>query len=202
MPLLFGLELEGFYRKSGAITVPPETYPTDTFPGLVEIRTVGGAPLKDCYFTILKRLSELGSVDIMTARHVFTGAERAAIRERFIDKGGVSLRNIYGRHPKLLGNATIASLQINMSNERRPAYRSKEGTNVAACYGVFDFVSIIRNLDEEFSKEIMLAKRQPGCYAIKDDGIRVEYRSLPNFVFKTGFYDINTVISRIEKCVR
>ena len=46
---------------------------------------------------------------------------------------------------------------------------------------MFDFVQIIRKLDEAFKGEIKAAKRLPGFYEIKPDR-RVEYRSLPNDV--------------------
>lgn len=64
-------------------------------------------------------------------------------------------------------------------------------------WGTFDFVEIIRNLDSEFKDEITTANRQPGFYSVKDD-IRVEYRSLPNFVSQIN---PTTLINRIRKCL-
>lgn len=98
------------------------------------------------------------------------------------EKDQVSVQNIYGKTPRRLGNRTLASLQINVSNRLAKKYTDSKGNVFPDRYGAIDVIPIVRGLDKEFSDEIKNSNRQPGMYAVKDD-IRLEYRSLPNSVF-------------------
>lgn len=187
----FGFELEGFYRNTdGQVTLPPKDYTTDDFPGLVEVRNHGGGDLEEQFYILLSHMDKYPSVDFTQWEHKFSPRERTAIRARHYEKGGVAINNIYGKSPRDLGSRTLASFQINISKYFGESNGFKR-------YGIFDFVEITRELDNEFKEEIKLSGRQPGFYSIKDD-IRFEYRSLPNAVILNKPQDL---IKRIKKCV-
>jgi hypothetical protein len=201
--LRFGFELEGFYHAGTEnITVPPKEYPRDSFPGLVEIRTSGGKSLELSYMELLYKASQyISTTSFSKVSHVFSGNELRQIRQVHFEKGGLKIENIYGKPPRLLGNKILASLQINISDLHTDSYRDCRGTLTPASYGLFDFVSIIRNLDEEFKQEIKESNRQPGFYCIKD-GYRLEYRSLPNSVFSPDITSGNEFLDRVRKCYK
>lgn len=194
MTWLYGFELEGFYEKhSGEISTPPIEYPTDGFPGLVEIKSSGGKDLVPAYFELLSEYVKYKNVSYKICEHTFSGKEQNILRQRMNYKDRVNIQNIYGKSPRLKGNKTLASFQINISS----GYYNKDGIFYSR---LFDPVRIVKNLDEEFSKEIKNSKRQSGFYAIKDN-CRLEYRSLPNFVFEDYLPAVPDLLSRIEKCV-
>lgn len=197
--LKFGFELEGFYGDT-EITVPPKEYPTDGFPGLVEFRSTGAKDIKQAYADIILAAMFHPVVQTNICEHIFSGKDRATLRRRHEVKSAWDIRNLYGRNPRLLGNKTIASLQINISEQRSNEYTDNKGFH-AASYGLLDIPRIIEALDVEFADEIKEAKRQPGEYCVKD-GIRLEYRSLPNFVFPFEAVKAKEFIERIEKCIK
>ena len=194
----FGFELEGFYIKDGVVDLPPRNYPTDGFPGLCEVRTSGGKPLDEAYFELL-RLYAKTPFSVQQHEHVFTPAQKRAIRARLNSKDAVEISNIYGKEPRALGNRTLASLQINISYMLSSEYRDDRGVLHPAQYGLFDFRPIIERLDKEFAEEIKTSGRQPGFYAVKDS-VRVEYRSLPNTVVDMQITTAQLFIERIRKC--
>lgn len=195
----YGFELEGFYTtKELGTTLPPLGWPTDGFPGLIEVRTVGANTLEDAYLKLLIEYFKY-NFDTQIYEHTFSPEEKVLLRKRRYEKDILDLGNIYGKKPRALGNRTLASFQINISNQIRPSRYDEKGVFHTAEYGLFDYLPIIRRLDWDFRYEIKEAKRQPGFYAIKD-GVRVEYRSLPNTVFTKG-NDILKFIERIRKCV-
>jgi hypothetical protein len=65
---------------------------------------------------------------------------------------------------------------------------------------MFDFRPIIERLDKEFAAELKMSNRQPGFYAVKDD-CRVEYRSLPNFVFTPDLAKIKPLLERFQRAI-
>jgi hypothetical protein len=189
--LRFGFELEGFYKnEDGQITLPPKEYTTDDFPGLVEVRNTGGGDLEEQLYLLLAKKDKYPSVDFTQWEHKFSPRERAAIRARHYEKGGVSINNIYGKSPRDIGSRTLASFQINISKY----LGSIDGTKR---HGLIDFVEITRELDNEFKEDIKASGRQAGFYSIKED-IRFEYRSLPNAVILNNPQDL---IKRIRKCL-
>jgi len=198
----FGFELEGFcYDDNNKLIVPPKEYPTDGFPGLVELRTRGPNDLVSAYTQILMECLEYQDVTFDVAQDKFDAEQRAILRRRHEVKDCVDIRNLYGRKPRLLGDRTIASLQINISNEISHEYWDKDRVHHPAVYGLFDIPQVVKNFDEEFAADISDAGRQPGEYAIKDHN-RLEYRSLPNFTFVTSFGPpAKQFINRIERCV-
>jgi len=215
MLLKFGFELEGFYfevkedehgRKYKNITVPPTDYSTDGFPGLVEIRTAKPSTnIFEAYMNMIACYRDsIKNVDFSCHTHTFSKEDKAVIRTKYHVKEAVKIRNIYGKAPRLLGNKTIASFQINISNivASRSSYVLHDGSELELSdqYGLFDFANIIRALDKAFEKEIKEARRQPGEYAIK--GNRLEYRSLPNFVAPlTNMQDIYEFIDKLSKII-
>lgn len=201
--LKFGLELEGFFDSGKGfdfIAPPPKDYPTDGFPGLVEFRSTGANSLHEAYSQVLVEIIKHPNVLTSEFEHTFSPESRAELRRRHEVKSAWDIRNLYGKNPRALGNKTIASLQINISNSTSSEYRDKDGTVHPERFGLLDVPKIILNLDEEFQEEIKEAKRQAGEYCIKD-GRRLEYRSLPNFVFPTNPQAAKTFLERIEKCV-
>lgn len=157
--------------------------------------------MEDQYLNLFKQIFKLNLtpevVDFGLHVHKFQTRDLVKIRSLMnVSKGRLSVKNIYNKEPKYLNNKTIASFQVNVSNLLSPSHTLKEITYPAR-YGVVDVYTIVRNLDEEFKEEIKSSGRQPGMYAIKDS-IRLEYRSLPNFVFNRTSMD---VIERIRRCV-
>lgn len=221
MTLKFGFELEGFVWKKVAEgkneIVPPSeinpSLPIDGFPGLLELRTVGGKSLEEAYSEIIKNLLSIDlkgcSYDFNQFKHTFTSEQFTWMKKKgLIQKRPVDIQNVYGKKLRLLGNKTLASLQINISNEICPkgdvtivnAHGTQGTYPRPPSYGLLDITTIVKNLDKEFAHEIQLTKRQPGMYAIKD-GIRLEYRSLPNCSFPFNQDEAYRFISRIRKAV-
>ena len=211
--LKFGFEVEGFaFDDSGALTIPPKGWPHDGFPGLIELRTEGGADLDNQWFDLERRefaLSKSFKKDKCTAsflvhEHKFSPKQMQELRRtRTFTKNIVDVQNIYGKAPRDARGRTLASFQINISNclqaERREQIKG-ETTVFPARYGLLDVPKIVRALDEEFKSEIKAAGRQPGMYAIKDS-IRLEYRSLPNFIYYDGNHGtLRRLESVFEKC--
>lgn len=202
----FGFELEGFYRvldisSNGGmkIVLPPKDYPTDGFPGLCEVRTVGAAGLSQAYYALMMAYAQT-PFDKDTPEYIFSPADKRLIRARHNEKTAVNISNIYGKEPKALGNRTIASFQINISRRIRCGYTDDKGIKHPEEYGLFDYYPIIKALDDEFKTEIKAAGRQKGFYSVKD-GCRVEYRSLPNSVFETDLKRVTMLLKRIQSCI-
>ena len=210
MTLQFGFELEGFTREkhSDLITIPPTTIPVDGFPGLVELRNTGGDDLFDQLAIIAKRVMGLRIdlkrfmmyEDFQTTEYKFSGQEMAQLRRsRAFHKDVVDIQNIYGRQPRRFGNRTLASFQVNVSNQigwSRTERLGDKTIDIPARYGLLDIKNIVKSLDEEFEKEIKESNRQPGMYAIKDN-IRLEYRSLPNSVFDIDYQNLLERLRRV-----
>jgi hypothetical protein len=172
MTIKFGLELEGFYSPvTGTVSLPPLDYPQDGFPGLVEFRTKGADSFWGAVGTLYELRAKYPNVNNSLHEHTFTAQQLAQLRKKYrFRKSTCDVQNIYGKKPRLARGKTLASLQISFSKH------NYKGEPV-----LFDFVPFIKRLDQIFANELSYSKRQPGVYAVKDS--RVEYRSLPNFVF-------------------
>lgn len=213
--LKFGFELEGFYcdpEQPTGVGIPPANYPSDGFPGIVELRTQGGSSLKEAYSDILKawlNLPDPFPVKFDITENVFSGSQMSFLRKnRTFEKRQVDVKNIYNKPPRRTGNKTLAALQLNISNCVREGWTQtitidgkSQTVSHLTQYGLLPIDTIIRNLDEEFKEEIKKSNRQPGMYAIKDN-YRLEYRSLPNCVFPLNPVDGNLFLKRIEKCFK
>jgi hypothetical protein len=211
----YGFELEGFALGTGTeIVIPPIGWPTDGFPGLVEIRTTGPNLLEDAYFGILKGLygirDNICNLSIIHHEHKFSGKQVAEMRRtrRFDAKDQLDIRCIYNKEPRALNGRTLASFQINISNLINEEYKTnrvvdgkiEEQIRTPEKYGMLDVPNIVRRLDEAFKDDIKRSNRQPGFYAIKDT-YRLEYRSLPNFVFPANFMEARPFLEKIRKAV-
>jgi len=199
----YGLELEVFYSKNkNEIELPPKEYPTDGFPGLIEIRTSGHLLLKDAISDIYSKL-HLENIDynslLFISEATFTPEQKRELRKRAYIKNSWDIQNIYNKKPRALGNKTIASFQINISYLKSQEYRNKDGIVFPERFSLLDVPKIVKNLDNEFKQEILNSKRQPGEYCVKGD--RLEYRSLPNTVFPTSISDSKRLMNRIQKAV-
>lgn len=198
--LKFGLELEGFFLEDDKLAVPPKDYPVDGFPGLVELRTIGYKSLREAYGDILVAFSDTPDVDFGCEEATFSPEQRAQLRRREERKSAWDIQNIYGKAPRLLGNRTIASCQINISNLLSESRTDDKGVFHSPRWGLLDIPRIVRALDEEFAEEIRDARRQPGEYCVKD--VRLEYRSLPNFAFEFDLTKAKNFLDRIDNCVQ
>lgn len=198
----YGFELEGFYIGPFADEVlpPPEHYPADGFPGLVELRTKGGQSLEEAWAEIIKLSIDTPGVDFTRNVGKFSRDSHSVLRRRMHFKTQETIGNLYGKKPRLLGNKTIASCQLNISNLLQKDYVDKEGKYHLAQYGVLDVPKIVGALDYEFKCEIRASGRQPGEYAVKND-MRLEYRSLPNYVFPMDAHQAGSFLTRIRNAV-
>jgi hypothetical protein len=196
----FGFELEGVYLPHGQVEVPPKEYPTDGFPGLVELRTSGYKTLREAYGDILVQYSDCTDVTFTEYEAFFDSKQRAELRCREERKSAWDIQNLYGKAPRLLGNRTIASCQINVSNLLSEQRTDDKGVYHSPRWGLLDVPRIVRALDEEFADEIKEARRQPGEYCIKD--VRLEYRSLPNFAFELDLTKAKEFLNRIDNCIQ
>lgn len=196
----YGFELEGFYiGPKFEVELPPKSYPTDGFPGLVELRTYDGDTAENAYGKICALSVDTPGVDFKRSEYVFPREFRAEIRRRHSEKTAWDIQNLYGKAPRLLGNKTIASFQVNVSNELSSPRTDNDGKFFPARFGLLDVPRIVRAFDDVFKHEIKDSKRQPGEYCIKDN--RLEYRSLPNSVFSFDPAEAREFISKIKKCV-
>lgn len=192
---IFGLELETFLmnEKDEIIVPDPKIHPTDSFIGLLEFRSKPNSNIFTCFGEIESQIQEFiykhkYSCPCLISNHTFTPTQKQLIRKRteIHNKSYLDAQNIYNLKPKTLNNKTIASLQINISNEISPQYTHKE-ILIPAVYGLLNINKIISSLDTRFKDDIKTAGRQPGWYAIKDQ-IRLEYRSLPNDIYTPHFF--------------
>lgn len=208
----YGIELEFFVSNKEEIIVPAylATNNLDGNPAIGEIRTGIHSDIVDCIFE-LEKLLFLERKKITDKGYNLCLISSVAVDDKFLKNLRSSAAyisrkelqpltelSIYGKATgKLLPrNVYKASLQINLSEnptfnypvyerlqvEDKSKYVSK--TENKEYSQVFDYVSIIRDLDIKFAKEIADTKRVKGVYAIKDGklGKRIEYRSLPNTI--------------------
>ena len=196
----YGFELEGFWTDGeGKVVLPPAGLPTDGFPGLVEYRSSGGGDLEKQYLDVWNQYRK-NPFDLSIDAYKFSTKEKQLIRRRGITKECDNVSNIYGRAPQDWRGYTRSSFQINISYEAYPESRDKEGRIIPARYVLFDFVPIIKALDDVFGGDIKLTNRQPGCYSIKDQ-CRLEYRSLSSMSFHPSMEHMTEVVNRIRKAV-
>lgn len=199
MTLQYGFELEGFACDTEGIVIPADVFPVDGFPGLVELRTSGPNFLRKAlmelfgeYMRVLALKRHMLTFDI--SEHKFSGKELAELRRtRTFEKDYLDIRNLYGKEPRALNGRTLASFQINISKQvqweqKQEAYDKNGNRKDWKQDNVFslpDIARAVRGLDKEFAEEIKRSNRQAGMYAIKkcEGGQRLEYRSLPNFIF-------------------
>lgn len=209
--LNYGIELEFFVSDKEGNYIPAykATSNTDGNPVIGEIKTKIYSSITDCVFEMDKllylereKISNKGyilclipsiKVDNDFLKNIRNDA--AYINKKSLDV--LSELSIYGKATgKILPRGIYkASLQLNISDNNTIRYiaakRYPGNEHYTPCDAelqkadVFDYVSIIRKLDDTFSKEISEAKRVRGVYAIKDgdSGKRIEYRSLPNNIY-------------------
>lgn len=178
----FGLEREFFCVQDEEPTVVPVGIPADSCGWLVEARGKAFRQPREAVYSLMAEQDRIAQLceeygvgmwqePVMkvsrAVRH--TAARKTA-------KGLVEYQNIYGyeRHRERLIEG-IASTQVTM-RKTQTFWANKEKVKVGV---PFDFPRIIQHLDEVFADEIKDAKRNPGFYEMKPDGM-VEYRSLPN----------------------
>ena len=213
--ILYGFEVEAFYSTipmplDGKLSpeCPPKDWPLDGFPGLVELRTVGGKNIYDAFAELMKEKWKYDSEKLyFVSSATFPPEVKRQLRlEHRFDKDNVDIQNLYGKKPRALGNRTIASFQINVSNQVRKEWTEEfeldndytKKVYHAAEHGLLDTSRIVKALDKEFEDDIKMAGRQQGEYCIKDT-YRLEYRSAPNTIFIR--YSVEELIKKIKKAV-
>ena len=208
----YGIEFEFFVSKDKKIIPAYLATPNlDGNPFLGEIKTKPIDSITDTIFELDKliyleqqRLIRGGyKMEIITS-HQFTTNELIDFRK---SKSAVNKKelevleefSIYsnGKIGKLLKKGEVkASLQINLSQHKNFIYSEYNKITVEDKYKyeesrknkeyacLFNYLSILQKLDNEFSSDIVNSKRTKGVYCIKDGafGDRVEYRSLPNTI--------------------
>lgn len=209
----YGIELEFFVAKKDGTKVPAylATQNLDGNPAIGEIRTTVHPNIVDCVFELEKLLFlerekidkngyVLNLLPSITVDDTFLKDCRSSAD--FVNRKELEVLtelSIYGKGTgKLLPrNVYKASLQVNISCNTHfdyPTYSKvqvEDKVKYDSGYGrkhyseAFDYYSVIRKLDDAFSKEIADAKRVKGVYAIKNGtlGKRIEYRSLPNSIY-------------------
>lgn len=200
----YGFELEGFYKDAaGQVAIPPSGWPTDVFPGLVELRTSGGDTLEGAYGALLaahlKKPFHVMLVDFDKFEHSFSAEQKRLMRKQGWHKEAVDVQNLYGKKPRNLRGKTLASLQINVSDVVREGYTDDKGVYHYTTYNQLDVARIVKGLDLAFKPMIASAGRQAGEYCIK--GNRLEYRSTPNNVFTTDLKWAGDFLDKIRKAV-
>lgn len=219
----YGIELEFFVADGSYLPVPAYkvTHNLDGNPVIGEIRTDVHSNIVDCVFE-LQKLLYLEKERLKQAGFVMYHGSEVKVPDEFLqslrkDKTYVNSKHVEvleelsiypkGKVGKLLPRGVYkASLQINFSNNREFTYPTYEKITVEDKYrfqqssekksyaGMFDYVSIIRKLDEVFAEDIAKTKRVKGVYAIKEGklGDRIEYRSLPSTVY------LNKIIETLQ----
>jgi len=196
----YGIELEFFVKKRNIVPAIEGTYNVDGNHIIGELRTKVHDSITDCVFE-LKKLLYLEEKALSKKGYTLLLIPEIKVDDKFLKdfrasrgysekKNQLETFSIYGKSTgKILSVKQFkASLQINISNTEEVSFYtySKEDKKEKYTYKtrntLFEFPTIIRNLDKIFSSEIKNSKRVPGVYAIKDGefGKRIEYRSLPN----------------------
>jgi len=200
----FGLEQEFFYVSNFSDSeagqevyeVPPEGCPRDNAGWLVEAR---GRPFRDPIDAVFSLKADIDRIERKFCNKRMEGM--SLVRDRYLwasDRQKVPMRvkntclRKYGlpKKDKLIENLygealtdeqlewDYAGIHINISKMHNHARDCETMTEM------FDYVPIIRFLDERFKDQIKNAHRLRGSYSIKEleGGPGLEYRSLPTTV--------------------
>ena len=192
----YGLELEFFVQKRDGEFIPAylETNSIDGDPVIGDLRTGVFDTIAEAVFD-LKRLIYLERLTLEAKGFDLVITPEIKVSNNFIrnlrqDRKYRNLKhNIYVNKLSVYGllkenvlpiNKYKASLQVNISNTRY-MYIEDETYQVDK---LFNYVDIIKGLDNTFKEDIKTTKRINGVYTIKPGNIgnRIEYRSLPNNV--------------------
>jgi len=192
----FGFEKEFFVMKGREVVLCPNGVPADECGWLAEARGEPRDDIAEAYFSLeadiyrLEQRAEKASVDLKEVPLMKVSRKTRLAAARQHHKGRITYQNIYG-HERHKFNMSEAAAGLHISFTDAMHVRTEhDGTQVVN--QLFDFVQIFRALDKAFATEILLAKRKPGFYEIKND-LRIEYRSLPNNV------DLDKVIKVLGK---
>ncbi len=200
----FGLEQEFFFISSFSDSeagqevyeVPPPNCPRDNAGWLVEAR---GRPFRDPIESVFSLRADIDRIERKYCNKRMEGM--SLVRDRYLwasDRQKVPMRvkntclRKYGlpKKDKLIENLyeealnddqlewDYAGIHINISNMINRSHVADTMTEM------FDYVPIIRFLDEKFKSQIKNAHRLRGSYSIKEleGGPGLEYRSLPTTV--------------------
>ena len=203
----YGIELEFFvFKDEGVVPAYKATYNLDGNPVIGELRTDPFDTIEECIFD-LKRLLYIERSKLTKKGYNLVLIPEIKVKNDFIRnlrrdrrftdekaKDYSEIFSIYGDADyNILPITTFkASLQINFSKDCFKALTEK-GERIYTGL-VFNYVDLIRGLDEKFKDEIKKTKRTKGIYSIKEGIItnRIEYRSLPNNI------DLHSIIEQLK----
>lgn len=206
----FGIELEFFVKdieKDKIIPAYIVTKNLDGDPVIGELKT----EVHDDIYSLIYELKSLihkekddlkkrNCIFLLNPEVIFTNDDYKSLRRdnAYVNNkelNSLNEKSIYNKKTsKILSRTTFrAGLQVNISENSVKTIKT-ENNIYKDIYSsnVFDFYSIIRNLDSNFKEEINNSKRINGVYSIKNGeyGNRVEYRSLPNSICLNKLLDI------------
>lgn len=206
--LKIGLEKEYWCKDaSGNVCEVPKGVPYDSCGYLAEARGMPFASVEQAVFSLKAEEYRIGrmveNAGLLICDNPIEKLSRSFLLKnaRTHAKGIVSFQNYLGHeNHKLRYNQGErgAGVHVTFSNEKvyRSAYHTKDEVELSY-YQNFDWVSIFRKLDVAFKDEIKLAKRLPGFYEVKGNGL-VEYRSLPSNVDLMKLIDVlNGIIKNL-----
>jgi hypothetical protein len=185
--ITFGLEREKFCLIDGEVALVPYPLPHDNCGWLVEARGNPFSSPREAVFSLLaeedriKSLLDQTKVSLSAEPVMTVGKSLRVAAQRKYSKGTIDYQNLYGhdKHRKRMSEA-LASTQITIRSTQT-IYAATNTQKEVIVGQVFDFPQVIRYLDKRFKAEIKAAKRNPGFYELKTQGM-VEYRSLPNTI--------------------
>lgn len=205
--LKIGLEKEYWCKDlSGAVCHVPKLVPYDSCGYLAEARGKPYSSVEEAVYSLKAEEYRIDKIieanGLILCDNPIEKLSRSFLLKnaRTHAKGLVSFENYLGHeNHKLRYNQGErgAGVHVTFSDEKKyqSAYDGK-GEADLFYYQNFDWVSIFRKLDVAFKDEIKTAKRLPGFYEVKGNGL-VEYRSLPSNVDLLKLIDVlNGILNR------
>lgn len=202
MRLQIGLEQEFFVRNSNnELVIAPAELPHDGCGLLAEARGLPFFSPEEAVFSLKADVYRLTNQALKMGYALINSPVEKISKQlrlkagRAFAKEIVKHQNIYGfEDHRNADNEQTAGIHISFTN---PTTVVHEHGSPSVVYGMFDWLSIFKKLDEEFAPEIKAAKRNRGFYELKSDG-RIEYRSLPANVDLDKIIEVLKVI--INEC--
>jgi hypothetical protein len=201
MTIKYGLEKEYWLMKGQKVQVIPVGLPHDSCGYLLEARGQPYPDITDAVYSLkadedrLYRMVQYGDkipadCTISESPYKTLTADTILKATRYYAKGLTSYQNYLGHAGHAVKSTQgTAGVHITVSNE----YTFTNSTGGKQMVNLnFDWLRLFQHLDRFFALEIREAKRLPGFYELKGNGL-IEYRSLPANV------DLNKVITAIRQ---
>jgi hypothetical protein len=177
-----GLEKEFFVMQGNKCLIVPTGMPFDDSGVLTEARSAPFEKPEDAVFSLqadiyrLQKQAEKLNLQLSDVPFQKIDRDTRLAASRKFAKGLTKYQNLYNyKHHKNGSNETPAGIHISFTN---PKHIYAKDNSKIEFNAIFDYVTVFKYLDQQFTEEIKAAKRNPGFYELKGDG-RIEYRSLP-----------------------